>query len=357
MKTHQIIICGTGLAGLRVAAHLREQDFSGRITVLADERTPPYDRPPLSKEIFGDYRSPLAAQGLGELSELADEIIVDPVISFIPGGVQTRESSYLADAVVAALGAAPRRTREDSYVLRTRRDAELIRQIEGPVEILGAGWIGCELAASFALAGREVTLTEASGRPLPALGAAADPIARYLDSLGIKRAESYAPVTDLPLIEATGVIATTLGADLRTDLWGRTGEPGRYAVGDCATILGGPAAGHWNTALAQAERVARAIIADLGGEELPPPEPLITDVFSTIGELELLLIGSPTGQLIAAGEDGRFRALWLSDGALAGGLTINRPADGVALRKNLGTALSPDVAAEDAPLKKLLRRR
>ncbi|MDO5723250.1 MAG: FAD-dependent oxidoreductase [Flaviflexus sp.] len=354
MKTHQIIICGTGLAGLRTCAHLRELGYTGTITAFGAETHPPYDRPPLSKQILGDYRQPLSAQGLGELSELADEIIIEPVTELRPGAVLAGGRSYPADVIVAATGAEPRQLRENSHVLRTRADAEAIRALR-EVEILGAGWIGCELAAALARGGRTVTLTEVTGTALPALGPAGRPVTDYLADLGVTIAAGSEPTTGLPLIEAIGVRPRTLGADLRTDLWGRTSVPGRYAVGDCATIMGGPRPGHWNTALRQAERVARAIMADRSGEPLPDKAPLITDVFSTIGELDLLFIGSAHGQLVTAGDDDRFRAVWLDKGTLSGALTINRPADAVAARKNLGRPLTGELAGIDRPLKKLLR--
>lgn len=355
MKTDQIIICGTGLAALRTCAHLRELGFTGTLTVVGDEAHPPYDRPPLSKNILGEYRRPLSAEGLGEISELADRIIIEPVTAFTPGGIIAADTEYRANVVVAALGAAPRRLYPDSYTLRTRADAEAISRL-GDVEILGAGWIGCELAAALTLGGRRVTLTEPGGAVLPGLGEAARPIEDYLHRIGVTLRSGTTPGTDLPLIEAIGALPVTLGEDLTTDVWGRTAVPGRYAVGDCATIMGGPAPGHWNTALRQAERVAQAIMADSEGRELPEIGPLVTDVFSTIGELDLLFVGEARGELVTAGED-RFRALWLREGTLTGCLTINRPADGVAARKNLGRPLSAEQAATDKPLKKLLRQR
>lgn len=342
-----ITLCGTGLAGLRTAAELRDAGYRGPIRAIDREKTP-YDRPPLSKDLFGDYRRPLAAEGLGHLSELCDDIVTATIESLdgtavIAGGVR-----YESDITILALGADARRTIPGALTLRTRSDAERLRAVDGPVTIVGGGWIGCELASAYATAGHRVTLVEIADNILPILGAAAAPIAGALREAGVTIARTI-PDDDATLIEATGAVANTLGLNLTTDGWGRTSIPGVYAVGDCASITIGPASGHWNTALHQAARVAMAIMDDPDGE----PRPLTPDVFSTIAGRELLLIGRTVGEPIVL-DDGS-RSLWIKDGRLTGGLTIDRPADGIALRKNIGAHMTVEAATDPRPLKKLLR--
>lgn len=343
-----ITICGTGLAGLRTAAELRDRGYTGRIRAIEREDIPPYDRPPLSKDLFGDFRKPLSAEGLGQLDELCDEIVTAEIDRLDGTAVIAGDARWESDITVLALGADARRSIDGALTLRTRADAERLRDIDGPITIVGGGWIGCELASSFAEQGQPVTLVEIAEHILPALGQAAAPIARALDGLGVTLA-SEVPSSPGTVIEATGAVPNTLGLDLTTDGWGRTRMPGVYAVGDCATISIGPSSGHWNTALHQAARVAEAIMTDPEGE----PIPLVPDVFSTIAGLELLLIGHTTGDPILL-EDGS-RALWLHEGRLAGGLTIDRPADGVALRRNIGIPLTAEQAADPRPLKKIIR--
>ena len=343
-----ITICGTGLAGLRVAAELRNLGYDGKIRAFDREDIPPYDRPPLSKELFGDYRVPLAADGFGQLSELVDEIVTASVEALDGTTVIAGGTRYESDLTVLALGADARSSVPRALTLRTRQDAEQLRAVEGPVTIIGGGWIGCELASSYAQAGYAVTLIEAANHILPLLGPAAAPIAEALKELGVVIGHEV-PEEPGTIIEATGAVPNTLGLDLTTDGWGRTTIPGVFAVGDCATISIGPSGGHWNTALHQATRVAQAIMTD----PLEEPLPLVPDVFSTIAGRELLLIGHTVGDPIML-EDGS-RSLWVKDGRLVGGLTIDRPADGIALRRNIGAPITPDAAADPRLLKKILR--
>ncbi|WP_182354139.1 FAD-dependent oxidoreductase [Flaviflexus huanghaiensis] len=343
-----ITICGTGLAGLRTAVELRSLGCDEAIRAIGREGVAPYDRPPLSKNLFGDYDRPLSADGLGDLADVCDEIITAEVEGLDGTSVIANSIRYESDITVLALGADARSTIDGALTLRTRDDAERLRRIDGPVTIVGGGWIGCELASSFAAAGHDVTLVEIATHILPALGEAALPVADALRELGVLITHSI-PDSPGTVIEATGAVPNTLGLDLTTDGWGRTTLPRVFAVGDCASMTIGPAGGHWNTALHQATRVAQAIMTDPQDE----PIPLTPDVFSTIARRELLLIGHPVGMPITL-PDGS-RSLWLKDDRLVGGFTIDRPADGVALRRNIGARLTAEAAADPRPLKKILR--
>lgn len=343
-----ITICGTGLAGLRIAAELRERGYDGLLRAIEREGIPPYDRPPLTKVLFGEYRKPLSAEGLGELSQLCDEVITANVESLDGTAVIANGTRYESDITVLALGADARNAIGGALTIRTRDDAAKLRAVEGQVTIVGGGWLGCELASSYAEAGRQVNLVEIAEDILPVLGPGARKVRVALEDLGVKILRQI-PDNPGTLVEATGAIPNTLGLDLTTDGWGRTNMPGVYAVGDCAEISIGPSSGHWNTALHQATRVAEAIMTDPHAD----PVPLTPDVFSTIAGLELLFIGHAAGTPVVL-EDGS-RTLWIKDGRLSGGLTIDRPADGVALRKNIGASLSEEAAADPLPLKKILR--
>lgn len=343
-----LTICGTGLAGLRVAAELRERGYTGQIRAIDREGVPPYDRPPLTKELFGDNRRPLSAEGFGQLSELVDEVIHGTVTKVSGTTAYVGDTAYESDTLVLALGADARQIIPGSLTIRTRADADRLRAITGSVTIVGGSWLGCELASSFRAAGHEVTIVEIADQILPVLGPAAKPIEQALLDLGVGITRTM-PDQPGTIIEATGAIQNTLGLDLRTDLWGRTAIPNVYALGDCATLEPGPRWGHWNTALHQASRVAEAITTDPDTE----PDPLLIDVFSTIAGKELILIGDTEGTPVTL-PDGS-RTLWIKDGVLVGGFTIDRPADGVALRRNLGATLTNEEAIDSLPLKKILR--
>lgn len=344
-----ITILGASLAGLRTAVALREQGYTGHIRTIDRDPHPPYDRPPLSKELLGSYVHPLSADGLGNLSEVADEIVTASVTGLAPGRVETTAGTFTTEITVVALGAEPTAL-PGTLPLRTRDDAARIRAAwPAPTTILGGGWIGCELAALLGPAGREVgapvTLVEARDHLLmPEISSwLSDRLTERSVTvrLGSRRA-------DTPLvINATGV--TSPFAQV-TDGWGRTAEPTIFALGDCADWDGQGLAGHWNAAMAQAPLVARAIMDDDPGEA---PR-IIPDVFSTMGDMDLAFIGHRTGTPTTIASD-TFRCLWIDEGRLTGGLIVNRPADIVALRKNIGARIDADRAGEDRPLKKILR--
>lgn len=344
-----ITVYGSSLAALRVCAEVKERSPATRISVVTDDPYPPYDRPPLSKHLFGDFLRPLSATGLGNLAELADSVTIEHLSDF---------PEPTDHPIVLALGSQPRRTIPGARVLRTRDDAqELRRVIQDAVTIVGAGWIGCELAASCAARGVEVTLLEAAPTILPALSPAAPTIAAHLTDLGVVVKTGIDPTTIAThldgvsvVVEATGSEPTFGGVDV--DEHGRV-TAGVYALGDMARWPGVPG-GHWKMAIDQAPIVAETIEADLAGREPEPPPPLVPEVDSTIGDLELLMIGRPAGTPVVTTNDTSLRCLWIDD-TLTGGLVINRPADAAGIRKFLGAPLDVDTAGEDILVKKMFR--
>ena len=178
-----IVVVGASLAGLRAAEELRRRGFAGRITVIGDETHPPYDRPPLSKQVLaGDWsleRIALTVAAEGGL----DALDLDWRLGTAATGldVAAREVS-LADAtrvaydgLVVATGAAPRelpgtgtlagvhtlRTLDDCLAVRAALDAGAAR-----VVVVGAGFIGAEVAATCRTRGCDVTVLEALPVPL-----------------------------------------------------------------------------------------------------------------------------------------------------------------------------------------------
>jgi 3-phenylpropionate/trans-cinnamate dioxygenase ferredoxin reductase subunit len=181
-----IAIVGASLAGLRSAEALRQHGFDGRLTVIGAERHLPYDRPPLSKDFLlgkvdqadlalaepEDYAELAADWRLGVWAERLDAAGGRIALS---DGTQVR-----ADGVVIATGGTPRtlpgtngvagvhtlRTVEDAIALR----AALAEQPEHVV-VVGAGFLGAEVAASARSLGLSVTVLEALDVPLaPVIG-------------------------------------------------------------------------------------------------------------------------------------------------------------------------------------------
>ena len=178
MRIGQAVIAGAGLAGLRAAAELRARDYSGGITMIGAERRPPYDRPPLTKKfMIGEIddtslRADLTALGV-------DPRLGEAATGLRDGVLGTDRAEYWFDALVVTTGATPVRLPGPGpqRVLRTIDDAAALRSALRPglkLAVIGAGWIGAELATSAAKKGCEVTVLEAAPAPLAgALGAEA----------------------------------------------------------------------------------------------------------------------------------------------------------------------------------------
>lgn len=175
--TGRLVVVGASLAGLRAVQSARRAGHEGPITLLGAERHLPYDRPPLSKAYLGTGGEPDFFVTAQELDELGVEVLLstpaealDPVRRVVAAG----DDRIAYDAVVIATGAAPRRLPDlpelDGIVtLRTLDDAAAIRDRLGPdldVVVVGAGFIGSEIASSASAVGGRVTLVEAAAVPL-----------------------------------------------------------------------------------------------------------------------------------------------------------------------------------------------
>ncbi|MDA8317247.1 MAG: FAD-dependent oxidoreductase [Actinomycetota bacterium] len=183
-----VVVVGASLAGLRAAQELRESGFTGSLVMVGDEGHYPYDRPPLSKQVLAGTWPP-------ERTVLADrhrleELGIDhrlghraEALDAASRRVTLDDGTVLeADGVVVATGARPRRLRgtemlEEVAVVRTLEDCERLRAAilgAGPgcrVVVVGAGFIGSEVAATCRGLGCVVTVLEALPTPLaPALG-------------------------------------------------------------------------------------------------------------------------------------------------------------------------------------------
>jgi len=312
-----VLIVGGGLAGARCAETLRRIGYEAPIRVLCAEAHVPYDRPPLSKELL-DPVSPGELPALRTLdwyTERGIEVIrgsraeaLDPDAREVTlaGGERLRY-----DDLVIATGSRPRtlellRGFENVSTLRTFEDAGVIRELlarRAKLAIVGAGFIGQEVAAAARAAGAEVTVIEAEQAPLigvlgPEIGAwfaqlhrsegvelllgcqlvgarsdGARVAALELDGGGLVACEhvlvGIGIVPDCAWVESAGLA----GAAIETDELGRTGHEHVYAAGDVAATLDTflerhVAAGHWEAAARQGVQVATAI---MGHDPAPSP--------------------------------------------------------------------------------------
>ena len=179
MSARSVVVVGGGLGGLSVAEKLRGLGFTGPVTMVGDEPVAPYDRPPLSKEVLkGTRPNPPALRKDEDLEKLdvtmllgVDAVGLDPAartVSLSDG----RTLPY--DALVIATGARPRQWAlgaglSQVRALRTTDDAAYVAGViagGGRLGVLGAGFIGCEVAASARELGSEVTMIEVLAAPL-----------------------------------------------------------------------------------------------------------------------------------------------------------------------------------------------
>ncbi len=333
-QPEHVVIVGAGLGGVRTAEQLRAADFTGRISLVGAEPHPPYDRPPLSKQVLTGAWEPARAvlRSVEELDELGVRShLGTPAVAMQPGEVELSDGAFLrGDALVVATGLVARtlpgqpahvhtlRTVEDSLALR-----DALARI-GSLLVVGAGFIGAEVAS--AARGRGIAVTVLEALPVPAaralgpdLGALAG---RLLTESGVDlhtgvRIEAFIEAGDRVAVEladgtrhdadaaVVGVGTTSrlewmagTGVDLDADglACGPTGRvhglDGTWAVGDIAA-WDDPVHGdrhrheHWTSATDQAAAVARDIVG------APPPPAAVPYFWSDQFGLKIQLVGRP----------------------------------------------------------------
>ncbi|MFW3170934.1 NAD(P)/FAD-dependent oxidoreductase [Geodermatophilus sp. CPCC 206100] len=314
-----IAVVGASLAGLSAARALREQSYDGRIVVIGDEVHAPYDRPPLSKEFLAGTASlDDIALGTPDDADLGLEwrlgttaVGLDP----LRRSVTLHDGSEVrADGVVLATGARARRLPGSAalagvHVLRSLDDAVALRADLVAAErlvVIGAGFIGAEVASTARSLGLEVTVVETQPVPLAGplgldmgavcAGLHADHGTRLLAGTGVAGLVGTGRVEAVELTDGSrlpadvvlvgiGAVPNTewlassgvaLGNGVLTDARGTTSIPGVVAVGDCAAAWSASLerhvrVEHWTSAL---EQPAAAVATLLGaGEPAPAPVP------------------------------------------------------------------------------------
>jgi len=172
----RVVIVGASAAGLAAAETLRRLGHTGTITLIGDEASAPYDRPPLSKEILSGAWTPdrLPLRAASDLDGLdLDTRYGRAAIGLDPGArtVQLSDGSEAAyDALIVSTGVRPRHLPgTPAHVLRTLDDALALKDRLGPgrsLIVVGAGFLGAEAAAVAAGLGTKVTLLEPAPVPL-----------------------------------------------------------------------------------------------------------------------------------------------------------------------------------------------
>jgi 3-phenylpropionate/trans-cinnamate dioxygenase ferredoxin reductase subunit len=364
-----IVVIGAGLAGANAVEELRTQGYTGDITLIGAEAHPPYERPPLSKGLLLDSADPdsvfvhdTAWYADQQVALLCDTTVTD--IDLDTGHLIATGQHLPYDRLLLTTGAQPRRlpladdSGADVHYLRTLDDAlALNARLTQHLLIIGAGWIGLEVAAAAREAGGTVTVVEPAALPLAhVLG----------DELGLLFADLHREHgVDLRLRTSVAAIDHTRGrttvrlsdgtelspdlilvgigaepddhlaaaAGLATDHGVlvdarlRASDPHVYAAGDVANhdhpLLGRIRVEYWDTAIHQGRHAARTM---LGNDEPYTRQPyFFTDQY----DLGMEYVGhvGPNGydELLIRGDFASriTTAFWIRDNHVVAGMHTN----------------------------------
>ncbi|MGH2709963.1 MAG: NAD(P)/FAD-dependent oxidoreductase [Actinomycetota bacterium] len=400
MTARTFVIVGAGLAGAAATAGLREQGFDGRLLMIGSEPHLPYERPPLSKEYLrGEQDQPTYARPEEWYSENRVEVRLSTKVAKLdPSGpaVELEGGERIdADAVLLATGGSPRRLpdapEEGVLYLRTLEDSDRIRKVLGGerLVVIGAGFIGAEVAASARSKGVEVTVLEMA--PVPLQRALGDDVGRIYGQIhreqgvdlrteeGVERIESAAGgvvvhTTKGDTIEAEAVVvgvgigpnaelaesaglAVSNGVDV--DAACRTSAPGVFACGDVANhdhpLFGRIRTEHFDNALKMGSHVAGSML----GREYPFDDAhwFWSDQYDV--NLQYAGFAMKWDQVVTRGSlekrDGV--AFYLNEGVLLAVLGLNRGRDVRRAMKLISAQAKPGPAAledEDVDLRTLV---
>ena len=382
-----VTVIGAGLAGLRTVERLRHRGYRGGIVLLGAEPHLPYDRPPLSKQVLRGERGDPWLRSADHYADLEVDVRLGEQALELDAEqrlLRTRDAELPYDVLVIATGASPRRIPGiNGRVLRTLDDATDLRGALRPgtcLAIIGAGLIGCEVAASARAIGADVDLIDVLPGPLirvvgaqvcdlvadvhrahgvrlhMSTAATRITIADAADAGGFELALADGTVLAADVVlEAIGAVPETgwlTGSRLRLDDGVVCDADGRaaedvYAVGDVAR-WDGRRSEHWTNAGWQADRVAAAIL----GQEPPLAEPAYW--WSDQYDIKLQGLGAPGPDddvhLITWGPKARTVALYTRDDRLTGVVGFSAASAVMRLRADIavGTEIS-EVLARLAP--------
>jgi 3-phenylpropionate/trans-cinnamate dioxygenase ferredoxin reductase component len=366
------VIVGAGLAGARAAETLREEGYDGRVVLLGAEEERPYERPPLSKEYLrGEAeRASAAVHEAGFYAEHDIELRTGTGVTGLDVGARELElesgERLPFDRLLLATGAEPRRLRvpgaelDGVHLLRTLADSDALRErldMGGRLVVVGAGWIGSEVAASARQRGLDVTIVAPEAVPLErVLGPEVGGVYRDLHrdhgvelrmQAGVAAFEGAGRVERVRLQDGTAIVCDAVvagvGAMPCTGLAEAAGlavengvlvdgrlessVPGIFAAGDVANHLH-PALGrlrveHWDNALHQGPAAARAM---LGSEEPYARTPYF---FSDQYDVGMEYSGHPAGwdRVVLRGDTAsfEFNAFWLAGDRVLAEMGVNAP--------------------------------
>jgi NADPH-dependent 2,4-dienoyl-CoA reductase/sulfur reductase-like enzyme len=394
----RIAVVGASLAGLRAVEFIRRAKFEGELVLIGDEPHLPYDRPPLSKEVLrGEWEQERLSLRRGSYDDLDVELeLGQRAVSLDADAYEIRlerGDTVSFDGMVIATGGhvreLPNQPRLDGiYTLRTLDDALAIREAltrKPRVAVIGAGFIGAEVAASARQLGLEVTMIEALETPLaqslgPRLGGI---LQRVHERRGVRvrcgrRVEGFGGTehvqsvslddgTEVPcdlVVVGIGVAPTVawlersgieLENGVRCDETLAASVPGVVAAGDVASWYNPlfeerMRVEHWTNAVEQARHAVSTLLAAPG--EAKPFES-VPMFWSDQFDIKIQGVGrpKPTDELTltrGTPESEKLIALYGRAGRLVGAVAFNQPPKLIQLRMLIGKRGSVDAALKIA---------
>ena len=378
-KDQTFVIVGASLAGASAAEELRKQGFEGRIVLVGRETEQPYIRPPLSKDYLAGkagladvYVHPSDWYGEQhiELRLGADVTSIDRAAQTVSVG----DESLHYDKLLITTGSRPRVLQQNGediagsvmpgvFYLRTLADSSMLATAIADgnkrVVLVGAGWIGLEVAATARTLGNDVRVLEHGNVPLSsALGAE---LGGYFAQLHEKNGVMLATSTDVQEILAkdetvagvrtrnntvvpADVVVVAVGAQPNVELAADAGlevdngilvdaslttsDPNIFAAGDVANAMH-PVIGqrlrseHWANALNQGPAAARSMLGqDVSFDDIPY---FYTDQFDLGMEYSGYAPLAAHAKVVYRGDrdSGAFIAFWVADGRVVAGMNVN----------------------------------
>lgn len=351
MRQFDVLIVGGGHGGASAASTLRQQGFAGTVAIVTDEREPPYERPPLSKEYLAQEKAfeRILIRPESYWAERGIELRLGQRVTGVDAAqhqVTLQSDERLAyGALIWAAGGSPRKLAcaghdlRGVHSVRTRADVDLMMAELPKVEsvvVIGGGYIGLEAAAVLTKLGKKVTVLEALDRVLARV--AGEPLSRFYEAEhrargvdirlearvdcivewnGRASGVSLATGEELPaqmVIVGIGIspsVAPLLQAGaagteggVSVDGQCRTSLPDVYAIGDCAlhrNAFAGDAEIRLESVQNAADQAAIAVKAVLGGDERYHAVPWF---WSNQYDLKLQTVGLSLGydEIVVRGE-------------------------------------------------------
>lgn len=381
-----IVIAGGGLAAQRASETLRREGYAGPLRMVCGEPRPPYDRPPLSKDVLSGV---LAEDSVRFRSDAWYESHdVELLLGVSATSVRPSEQRVgLSDGtalrytrLLVATGSRPRELqpltgRENVSQLRTLDDARRLRDVLSPgvrLAVIGAGFIGMEVAATARKLGAEVTMIEAGSNPLVRM--LGELLGNWFSAL--HRAEGVEVITNDAVtgVHGTRAVRSLRLSDDRTvetdhvvvgvgvqpdiewlagtrlcnggvpvDVDGRTVLAGVFAAGDAAATYDERSrrhipGSHWEAAGRQATRAARAMLG------LNPGKPELTSFWTDQYGLRIQYLGHAqvADALTIDGEleQREFSATFTRAGRPVAALLVNRARSLPEMRRLIGDGAS-----------------